>query len=93
MAALVKANDEFVRGRPDGPFGRDEEAVQLLGISLLVTSQLLAEPPIAAVGQNGHSRVQVHIEPDLARQAVEMKKVYADPESVFYAVAPRITDD
>ena len=40
-----------------------------------------------------HRRVQVHVEPDLARQAVEMKKVHADPQSVFHAVAPGITDD
>jgi hypothetical protein len=44
VAALLKSNDEFILSCPDVTFGRDKETVQLLGVSLLVTAQVLTEP-------------------------------------------------
>ena len=38
VTSLPKANDEFIGSRPYGSFGRDKQAVQLLGAGLLVAA-------------------------------------------------------
>jgi hypothetical protein len=53
MAASLEANDPFIGGRADDPFGRDEEAVRRLGVLLFVTPQWLTEASVAAIGRNG----------------------------------------
>lgn len=64
-----------------------------LGSSLLVASQLFAQPPIAAVGQDGHGRVQVNIEANLTGQTVEMEEIHADSQAVFHSVTTSVADD
>jgi hypothetical protein len=93
VAALVEVNDHLLVGRLDRAPRLDEAAVQLLGRGFLETSQLLAQPTVASIGKDGHSDVEVDIESHLARQAIQMKEVHADPQTVFDAVAPRVPDD
>ena len=93
MTASLEANDQLLWRHCDESLGRDEEAVELLGSRLLVTPQALADPPVAAIGQNGKRCVQVHVESDLARQTVEMEEVDTDPKTILYAIAARVTDD
>ena len=93
MTAPIEANDQLIWRYFDESLGRDEEAVELLGSRLLVTPQVLAEPPVAAIGQNGKRCVQVHVESDLARQTVEMEEVDTDPKTILDSIAARVTDD
>jgi hypothetical protein len=61
--------------------------------SLVVAPQPLAQPAVAAVGQDRENRVQVHIQPHFARQAVEVEEVHADPQPILHPVAPGVADD
>ena len=93
MTASLEANDQLIWCHFDESLGRDEEAVELLGSRLLVAPQMLAEPPVAAIGQNSKRCVQVHVESDLACQTVEMEEVHTDPKTILYAITARVTDD
>ena len=49
------------------------------GARLLAPLQPAAQPAVAAVGQHRQRRVQVHVQPHLARQAVQVEEVHRLP--------------
>ncbi len=93
MTTPLEANNQLIWRQLYESLSRDEEAVELLGSRILVTPQMLAEPPVAAIGQNSKRCVQVHVESDLACQTIEMEEVHTDLKTILYAITARVTDD
>src|SRR5438128_6953920 len=91
VGAAVEVNDQTSRFDLDAAAGFDELAVEVLRLGLGKAMQLLCQPAVTAISDNGH--VEVHIEPDFARQAIEMKEVDADAQAVFDAVAAGVAQD
>ena len=88
VTTAVKGNEEpAARSDLNQAAGFDELAVEVLRLGLGKAMQLLCQPAVTAISDNGQGYVEVHIEPDFARQAIEMKEVDADAQAVFDAVA------
>jgi len=71
----------------------DEPAVQLLRLDFLQTTQPRGQPTVTAVRQHGQGYVQVHVQADLARQAVQVEEVDADTQGVLDTIPPGIAGD
>ena len=80
VRALVEPDDDAIGSALHHAAVLDELAVESLGRRHLEALQLPGQPAIAPVGQDGHRHVQIHIEADLTRQAVQVKEVDADPQ-------------
>jgi hypothetical protein len=93
VTASLEANDQLIWRHFYKSLGRDEQAAQLLGSRLFVTSEMLAESPVATIGQNSKRCVQVHVESDLARQTIQMEEVDTNPKTILHSIATCVTDD
>jgi len=89
----VEGDEELIAVDGDVAAGFDELAIELFGFHGGAALEALAEPAIAAVGQDGHHDVGVDVEADLAGQAVEVEEVDVDAEVVFDAVAVEVACD
>ena len=68
-------------------------AVELFGFRFVEPMQPGGQPPIAAIRQDGHRDIDVHIEAHFTGQAVEVKEIDTDTQAVLYAVASSIADE
>src|SRR5229473_1029552 len=68
VGAAVEVNDQTSRFDLDATAGFDELAVEVLRLGLGKAMQLLCQPAVTAISDNGQGYVEVHIEPDFARQ-------------------------
>src|SRR6266478_1709130 len=94
VTAAVKGNEEPAAGSDlNQAAGFDELAVKLLRLGLLEAFQLMGEPAVTAVGDHRQGHVEVDVQADLARQAVEMEEVDVGAQSVFDAVASGVVDN
>jgi hypothetical protein len=82
MAAFVKAHHNPLLLNLDYASGFHEFAIQLFRRSGFKTMELLGQPAVAAVGQNGQRSIQIDIEPHFTGQTIEVKEVDADTECV-----------
>lgn len=93
MAALIDTNhDPPLRDfHPAG--GLHETAVPLCGRRLLQAPLWLAQPPGAAVGRHGQRGIQIHLQPHLTRQTIQVEEVHRLPQPVLHPVAARLRHD
>src|SRR5262249_22109892 len=70
-----------------------EPPVQLLRVGLLEALQTARQPAVTAIGKYRQRGVEVHVQPHLAGQAVEVEEVHAHPEAAFDPIATGVADD
>src|SRR6266849_2126069 len=73
--------------------GLHKAPVQLFGLGLVKAVQPGSQPAVATVGDDGQRDVEIDIEAYLARQAVEVEEVDADPQGIFNTVPTGIACD
>ena len=93
MAAFVKAHHNPFLLNLDYASGFHEFAIQLFRRSGFKTMELLGQPAVAAVGQNGQRSIQIDIEPHFTGQTIEVKEVDADTECVLNTIASGVAHD
>ena len=93
MAAFVKAHYDPFLLNLDYATGFHEFAKQVFRRGGFKPMQLLGQPAVATVGQNGQHGIQINIEPHLTSETIEVKEVDADTECVLNTVASGVAPD
>ena len=93
VTAFVKAHDDPFLLNLDYATGFHEFAKQLFRRGGFKPMQLLGQPALATVGQNGQHCIQINIETHFAGQTIEVKEVDAAAEGVFNTIASGVTDN
>jgi hypothetical protein len=91
--AFVKAHDNPIPLNFDCAARLHEFAKELFRRGRFKAAQLLGQPALTTVGQNGQRRIQINVETHFAGQTIEMKEVDAAAESVFNTIASGVTDN
>lgn len=62
---------------------RHKLSLHALRFALIEAVELAGKPAIATIRQHCQHRIQIHVQPNFARQTVLMKEVYAASQSVL----------
>src|SRR5262245_4722943 len=90
VAAAVEVDGDLFRGHFDVAGSFDELSVEVFGLGLGEAFELVGQPPVAAMGNDGEDDIKVDVETHLARQAIQVEEVDADAQAVLDAVAARV---
>ena len=93
MATLVEVHDDAFRLDFDHTPCCHELARQLFGRSGVKASQLLGQPAIATIGQDGPGGVEIDVESYCTRQTIDVQEMHAHPPAVLDAIASSVADD
>ena len=92
-AAIEVDDDPPARFHLDGTGSLDELTVEPLGLRIAKAAQLVRQPAVASLGDDGEDCIQVHVQSHFACQTIQVEEIDAAAQRILNSVASSIVDD